>query len=434
MPNQFTTSLWGDEAFSAVLSKDSILRIIDVSARDTYPPLYNITEHILFQLFGNSEIAIRSLSFLYFLLTVFFVYKIGTFLWNKRVGLVAAALTFLNPFFFIYAFEGRMYSILALGVTASMYFFLKRNWIGYVIATAWALYSHHFSMFALFVQGIWFLYEYVFGKRKVAISMFKAFVAIGILYLPWTIPLYNQVTRVGGGFWLGTPTLKDFGGVISEFLANGIKHPFAIPALYLTYLTLLIRNWIKGFRKSLFLVMWFLLPILLTWVISQKFQSIFFNRYLLYAIPGAMLILASNWRKPVSNVLIAMVLIFFAIIDFNYFTHPTKKPFREFATYVKEARQEGDFLLNWNAASHHIWESKYYGIPAPIYVPEGELPFYVGTAQMRDEDILREIPKSIERVGVITSGDIAEIDLPNYTEKEAQIFGDLKFIWYQRKF
>ena len=112
MPNQFTTSLWGDEAFSAVLSKASLLRIIDVSARDTYPPLYNIMEHLWFNLFGSSEIAIRFLSFLFFLLTIFFVYKIGALLWNKKIGLVAAALSFLNPFFFIYAFEGRMYSIM----------------------------------------------------------------------------------------------------------------------------------------------------------------------------------------------------------------------------------------------------------------------------------------------------------------------------------
>jgi len=434
MPNQFTTSLWGDEAFSAVLSQNSISRIIDVSARDTYPPLYNIVENIWFNLFGSSEVAIRLLSFLFFSLAIFFVYKIGSFLWNKKVGLFAALLSFLNPFFFIYAFEGRMYSIMALGVAASMYFFLKRNWVGYVLATAWALYSHHFAIFAIAVQGVWFLYEYLFGKREIAIKMFKSFIAIGILYLPWLIPLYNQVTRVGGGFWLGTPTLKDFGGVVNEYLGNGIKHNLALPALYTVYLALITRRWIKSLQKSIFLVSWFLLPIAFAWLVSQKFQSIFFNRYLLYVIPGAMLILASNWRKPVSNVLITVILALFVIIDLNYFTHPTKRPFQELASFVKETRQEEDLLINWNSSAHHLWESKYYQIPASIYVPEGELPFYVGTAQMVDEDILREIPKTAKRIGVITSGSVDEIDLPNYTEDEAASFGELKFVWYQKSF
>lgn len=432
MPNQFTTSLWGDEAFSAVLSKTSLLRIIDVSARDTYPPLYNIVEHFWFNLFGSSEITIRALSFLFFVLTIFFVYKIGSFLWNKKTGLAAAALSFLNPFFFTYAFEGRMYSIMALGVAASMYFFLKRKWIGYVIATAWALYSHHFAIFALLIQGIWFLYEYFFGKRKTAINMFKSFIAVGILYLPWAIPLYNQVNRVGGGFWLGTPTLEDFGKVVNEYLATGTKHNLATPALYTAYVILVLRRWRKSFQKSLFLIFWFLLPIAFTWLVSQKFQSIFFNRYLLYAIPGAMLLLASNQRKLVSKIVIAVLLTFFAIIDFNYFTHPVKRPFQELSAYVKETQQEGDFLINWNSEAHHLWETIYYDIPAPIYVPEGELPFYVGTAQMTEKDILREIPENAERLGVVTSGPVDEIDLPNYTKGEPVAFGELKFVWYQK--
>jgi len=166
MPNQFTVNLWGDEAFSAVLSTNSIPELIKIIARDTSPPLYNITEHLWFSVFGNSEVAIRSLSFLYFLIAVFFTYKIGVLLWDRRAGLLAGVLTFLNPFFFVYAFEGRMYSILAATVTASVYFFLKRNWFGYVLATVAALYSHNFAVFAIFVQGLWFIKEFLLGRGR----------------------------------------------------------------------------------------------------------------------------------------------------------------------------------------------------------------------------------------------------------------------------
>jgi len=431
MPNQFTVSLWGDEAFSAVLSTNSIPELIKIIARDTSPPLYNITEHLWFSILGNSEVAIRSLSFLYFLIAVFFVYKIGALLWDRRTGFLAGILTFLNPFFFVYAFEGRMYSILAATVTASMYFFLKRNWLGYVLATAAALYSHHFAVFAIFVQGLWFLYEFLLGKKKVAVSMFKAFIAVGILYLPWIIPLYNQTRMVGGGFWLGTPTVLDFFVLVSKYLAAGFIHPLTIPALVFVLVALGLRHWFEKKEIDLFLLSWFLLPIAFTWIISQRFQSIFFDRYLLYTIPGAMLLVASKGRK-FSGIVLGILIIILAIMDFHYFTHPTKKPFRELASYVKETKRGDDFLINWNAASHHLWETKYYGISAPLYIPEGELPFYVGTAQMTEEDILKEIPKKINRVGVITSGDIAEIELPYYTEEEAKTFGGLKFVWYQK--
>ena len=431
MPNQFTVNLWGDEAFSAVLSTNSIPELIKIIARDTSPPLYNITEHLWFSVFGNSEVAIRSLSFLYFLIAVFFTYKIGALLWDRRAGLLAGILTFLNPFFFVYAFEGRMYSILAATVAASMYFFLKRNWFGYVLATVAALYSHHFAVFAVFVQGLWFIKEFLLGKRKVAVSMFKAFIAVGILYLPWIIPLYNQTRMVGGGFWLGTPTVLDFFVLVGKYLAAGFIHPLTIPALVFVLVALGLRHWFEKKETDLFLLSWFLLPIIFTWIISQRFQSIFFDRYLLYTIPGAMLLVASKGRK-FSGIVLGILIIILAIMDFHYFTHPTKKPFGELASYVKETKRGDDFLINWNAASHHLWEAKYYGIPAPLYIPEGELPFYVGTAQMTEEDILKEIPKKINRLGVITSGDIAEIELPYYTEREAKTFGELKFVWYQK--
>ena len=432
--NQFTASLWGDEAFSAILSMKTLPEIIATIARDTSPPLYNLLEHLWFRLFGSGEVAIRALSFLFYLLAAVFVFKIGKHLWGKVTGAIAAVLTLLNPFFFIYAFEGRMYSLLALTVTASMYFFLTRKWKFYVVATAAALYTHHFAIFALVVQGLWFLKEYFSGERKVAVSIFKSFLAVGIFYLPWLIPLYRQTRMVGSGFWLGRPDLTELKKLIYKYLAEGISHNFSRIALYLTFGLLLVRRWKEDFEKTFFVLCWFLVPIALVYIISQKFSSIFFDRYLLYTIPGAMLLLASNLRKT-SLPLLAGLITLFLLIDVFYFTHPTKRPFREFAAYVSEVKRGDDLLVNWNSAAHHLWESKYYNVPAPIYVPKGTtLPYYVGTALMTDADILDTLPtgnaaKGVNRVGVITSGPIEEVSLPGYTKIEVKVFDPLKFIW-----
>ena len=173
METVFNQSIWGDEGFSAILSMKSLPEIIKIIATDTSPPLWNITEYIAFQIFGTGEIVIRGLASVYFLLAVFFTYKIGELLWDKKTGILAATLTFLNPFFFTYAFEGRMYSIMSLGVAASMYFFLRmlysnkvnrKDQIGYIIGTLWAMYSHHFAIFIVFIQGLWFLYTLATGK------------------------------------------------------------------------------------------------------------------------------------------------------------------------------------------------------------------------------------------------------------------------------
>ena len=451
MENQFTTSLWGDEGFSAILSMKSLPEIIKIISRDTSPPLWNIWEWIVFNTLGTDEVYIRGLAFVFFLGTVFFAYKIGSFLFSKKTGLLAALFTALNPFFFIYAFEGRMYSIMSMGVAGSMYFFLrifkneerirKRDPLGYVVFTLWALYSHHFAFFAVIIQGLWWLYELIFGKRIRAKKMFKIFLIIALGYTPWLYPLYTQTKQVAGGFWLGTPTTKDLGNLTAEYLTQGIKNenlklpifdiPFYQVAFYVCLAVIAVRKWWKSIKTTLFFLLWFFGPILATWFISQRFQSIFFNRYLLYTIPAAMLILVSN-RSKLSIVPILLLLLSLLLIDYQYFTHPKKLPFREMASYVKEVKKEGDFLINWYSnGTHHIWETKYYGIPAPIYVSgEGELPFFVGTALMEEGDIISEIPQNTKRVGVITSGPVEEIKLPGYTESEVKRFSGLKFILY----
>jgi uncharacterized membrane protein len=445
----FTESIWGDEGFSAILSMKSIPEIIKIISKDTSPPLYNITEHLAFQYFGVSEITIRALSLFYFLLCILFVYLIASMIWSKKTGLLAVIATTLNPFFFIYAFEGRMYSILALGVTASMYFFLRIfsfkgkqiiNYIGYIFFTLWAIYSHHFAFFAIAVQGLWTIKEFFSGKRKTAWGVIKSLILVGILYVPWIIPLYKQVTMVKGGFWLGRPTLKDFGVLLFDYLGQGIKLlNFKIPfipykiyeiAPFAVFVTLLTRKWWKSVEKSIFFLLWFLGPILITWVISQKFTSIFFNRYLLYCIPAAMIILVSC-RSKISFVPLTITLMLFLVIDINYFFTPQKLPFRQMSVYVKETIKDGDMLINWNSSAHHLWETKFYGIPAPIYISgEGELPYYVGTALMEEGDIIRTIPKNVKKVGVVTSGSFDEIALPGFKLEDKKEIGNLKFGWF----
>lgn len=419
MLNQFNVSLWGDEAFSAILSMKSIPDIVKTIIHDTSPPLYNILEHLWFGVFGTSEVAVRALSFLFFLIAVFFVYKIGTYLWDRNTGFLAAALTFLNTFLFAYGFEGRMYSLLLATVTASFYFFIRKKWLGYVIATTLALYTHHFAIFAVFVQGLWFFKELLWGSKKVAFSMLKSFIAVAVLYSPWLIPFYNQTKMVAGGFWLGKPSFKNLGELVLKYLSFGL-----IP--------LVLRKWHKDLPKTPVLVAWFAVPILATWLISQKLQSIFFDRYLLYAIPAAMLLAASEGRR-ISKIAFIVVLIAYLSADVFYFTHPTKLPFRDLAQFALSTKKGDDYLVNWNGASHHLWESKYYRLNAPIYLTSKEaLPFFVGTALMAPEDLVYSIPKNTFRVGVITSGPVAEVKIPNYTRADVHTFGELKLIWLEK--
>lgn len=418
--------------------------MIQIVSRDTSPPLYYLSEHFWFKLFGSSEMAIRSLSFLFHLGTALTLALIAKHLWDKKTAIWALILGFLNPFLFTYSFEGRMYALLAFTTTLSFYGFLKGFFIKnpqikwklfYAVTAAFALYSHHFAIFAIAIQGFWVL-PLIFkpSQKKGIISRLLInlwpFGLTALFYLPWLPALYYQTSLVAGDFWLATPNFNDLLELVRKFLVGAQEYPLRSLALALVGVLILIRRGGKDKTDGL-LFSWFLGPLMLTWLVSQVMQSIFFDRYLLFTIPGLALILASRRRVAVSFLGLVFLVTIFTIQDWHYFTHPTKRPFRDLAAYVKQAKQPEDKLINWNSAAHHLWETKYYDIPAPIYSPEGPLPFYVGTAQMTEDDVIFAPPET-QRLGVITSGPVEEVAIEGFKQTTVKPLDSLKVIWLEK--
>lgn len=431
--NQFTASLWGDEAWAATLAVKSYTDIIGIVSHDTSPPLYYLLLHTWMHFFGTSEPAIRSLSFLFFILTIFAVYLIGNHLWNKRTGLIAALMIFLNPLLFHYAFEGRMYALLVAASTLSTYFFIsKRRWLFIITATA-ALYTHHFSLFLISFFALWRLKEIKKLSPPQFLKTYGDFLIIGLLYLPWLFPLYRQTKMVAGGFWLGRPTVFSLLETGKKFLVGYGDGGFYWLAMAVGVIILLSRRWREKASTSLFLLGWFLWPLLATFFISQKFQPIFYDRYLLLSIPALILLLASQWRRlPFSGekVLASVFIIIMFSLNYHYFLNPTKRPFHQMADFIRNEAPTLT-LINYNGAAHHLWESKYYGLRAPIYSPT-PLPFYTGTALMEEGDVVTVLP-DVPLLGIITSEPVEKINLPGYHQRYFRQFGDLKIVWMERK-
>jgi len=436
MVNQFNVSLWGDESFAAVLAQHLPLEIITKVSKDTSPPLYYLFLHFWMRLFGTSEIAIRTLSFSFFLLTCFFIYLIGKKLFDQKTGVLAATLSLINPFLFHYAFEGRMYALLVLTCTASVYFYLRKSWFWYVMATLAALYTHHFALLVVSVQGILFLIS-VFQKRVRFFSKsFWAFLTVGIFYLPWLPALYYQTKLVEGGFWLAKPNLRSLMDLFLSFTIGGEAKTLKLKVILGFLLALLgLRQWAKKKRATQCLLVWCLIPIVLTFIVSLLGQSIFFDRYLLLVIPPLMLILASNLRKikkvSLGLLILAATIFLLGTNAFNYFIHPIKKPFARLASYVKQNRTEEIGLINYCGNAHHLFESKYYHLQAPIYTPDENLPFFVGTALMGKEDMISKLPNK-DLIWVITSDNKEDVHLTNYQYFDGKEFDGLKVLWFKR--
>jgi hypothetical protein len=119
-------SLWFDETFSVWLSRQSVAGIFDVLIQqdDTNPPLYALLLKYWLYL-GSSEAVVRLLSALCSTVNIPVMYLLGRRVANRQLGLLAALILAVAPFHVRFAQEARMYALLSLAVTLSLYFLAR---------------------------------------------------------------------------------------------------------------------------------------------------------------------------------------------------------------------------------------------------------------------------------------------------------------------
>lgn len=163
-------SLWSDEGLSLYRARLSLSENLTnvvvvppgVPTQDTNPPLYFILLSGLRAVVGESEFALRFLSVMAGVIVVPLLYVAGKRLFSMPVGVAAAALCALSPFFVWYSQEARMYTLLAALSLASVHWLVRalapprslakeearRRWMAWIVVTVAALYTH-FTMFFL---------------------------------------------------------------------------------------------------------------------------------------------------------------------------------------------------------------------------------------------------------------------------------------------
>jgi uncharacterized membrane protein len=138
-----TESLWSDERASLrCISLEGPAEIVERSKSDPNFPHLLLILHYWVALFGDSEFSLRLPSALSGLLTVFMIYKVGSLLFGRRVGLTAALIFGSVPFHIQYSQEARVYSPVALLAQLSFHFFIKvlrerklGTQVGYMLST-----------------------------------------------------------------------------------------------------------------------------------------------------------------------------------------------------------------------------------------------------------------------------------------------------------
>jgi hypothetical protein len=178
----------------------------------THPPLYFVTLRLWRELFGEGDIAARSLSVVFSLLSILLIYDVGRLLSDRVTGLWAAALLALASPQILYALEVRNYTIqlpFALAAASALLRIEKSgpSWprlVGLAAALLALVLSHYFAVGAALALGIWGLIRLRgVARLKTIGAMFASAALFLILWMPtmWRQRLKFHV-GLEDNFWL----------------------------------------------------------------------------------------------------------------------------------------------------------------------------------------------------------------------------------------
>ncbi len=153
-------SYWYDESYTVDLVGRGLGDMLSTIPRtESTPPLYYLLAWVWAKVFGTSEAGLRSLSALIGTATVPVVWSAARgFFTTKRIALIAAALTAVNPYFVWYSQEARSYVLLVFMTALTLVFLARRNVALWAVAAILALLTHYFAGFIVVAEAAWLIY------------------------------------------------------------------------------------------------------------------------------------------------------------------------------------------------------------------------------------------------------------------------------------
>jgi mannosyltransferase len=199
--------LWRDEAQGLfVAAKTFPGGIAAALVQDGHPPMYFFLMHFWLKLFGGSEFSVRLPSALLGIATIPLLYRMGKDMFDRNVGLLAAAVAAFLPMHILVSRQARMYTLFPLLVLLSMwtlYGAVTRNtvrlWLGYVLSTALMLYSHNWAVLVFAAQGLFMVVQWLARSRSIEMlgKWLGTQAGAFLLFAPWVPTLVEQL-RIPG--------------------------------------------------------------------------------------------------------------------------------------------------------------------------------------------------------------------------------------------
>jgi uncharacterized membrane protein len=364
------------------MAKPGLLQVIANTAHDFNPPLYYILLHFWILLVGRWDEGLKILSLLFHLGGVYVTYLLARKLFSEKFAWFAAAFYFFNPMLLYYGFEVRMYSLYAFLTVCMVYFFVQKQWKGFIISSILGLYTHSYFLMAygslLIIYGL--------SHRRHKINWIRLLIPF-FAFLPWIPVIVIQFIRSKGS-WLFPVDFQLIKSVLGNLFTNYEGTPggfwFLTTGISLIIVLFLVHLWIKGrSQRSMYFVPIFL-PLLCILGYSLIRQPLYVNRYLIFitvfeifAIVNSIFLIQRPWiRKSM------MVLSLLGIIGFDVWIAPyhKKTDFRTPFNEINAIANTNDVIFTKTPIGQ-LESAFYFNDPNRVYVynpNQTGIPNYIG--------------------------------------------------------
>lgn len=381
-------SLRLDEAQSMWQTRETPRAMLNTIAQDVHVPLYHLILHYWQVFFGNSVAVDRSLSLIFFLLTIPAAYMLGKAAFGEKVGIFTASLVALSPFLNWYGSEIRMYSMLLFFCVLNQYFFVKifsakpehrrkgGAWAGYFITGLLGIFVHYFFWLQILAQAVFFFLNRAEFPKK-SLSKFIGITVFYILALsPWLYYVFKLGFAANTQPLLPRPTSVDLFNTFSQFVYgfqdNAINTVFVSlwPIAVLFAFFSLRRDRRTAERRKFptyggyFLLASFL-PVILAFVVSFVIKPVYLPRYLIFAVPPLYVfvvwLLFSKYPRRLSIAIASLLVLIMSAGLVNQTVSaatPVKENYKQVSAYLDAHAAPSDIIAV--AAPFTIYPVEYY--------------------------------------------------------------------------
>lgn len=327
-----------DEAYSIHTMKAPISDLsFYLLNQDFSSPLYGLISNILYNT-THSVLAIKLLSVVCGVLIIYFTYALAKELFNKKVALIAAALTTINPLLFFFSQHMRGYILLTLVTLLLSYCLIKyikqpnrKQFYQIIILSILATYLHYIGLIVITILFSYLIIKNLKEKQGI-LKPIAGFIAVIAAFLPWLMLTISNGNVLESNNVISRSFIDLFYVFYKFSIGANVNALLNHANILLLLFPLILGLFLFGSFKQLketgilsFLNYFFWGCLISTFVFAIFFfPKVFYFRYLSFLLPFFILITARGLSKLKHfKALLSIMLIGWLAIILLYFTFVT---------------------------------------------------------------------------------------------------------------